>query len=87
MLFFYANFPPDATAFASGNSFRHANGSGHASSERKTIPRTSPRDTFTRCCNSIMSAARNFSIVRTPIKTGHAHASRTRNCPNGSVFV
>ena len=87
MVFFYANFAAGSTAFPAAYNFRHANGSEHASSERKMIPRTSRRDTFTRCRNSIMSAARNFSIVRTPIRTGHAHASRTRNCPNGSVFV
>jgi hypothetical protein len=32
ILFFYANFPPDATAFAA-YSFRQADGRGHASSE------------------------------------------------------
>ena len=84
----YANFAPDATAFAAGEyNLRQTNGSGHASNESKIIFLTSQRETFTRCCNSITLAARNFSIVLPPIKIGHAHASRTRNCPNGIVFV
>ena len=70
-----------------GNNFRHANGSGHASSDRNMMPRTSRREIFMRCRKSITSAARSFSIVFTPMRIGHAHASRTRNCPNGSVFV
>lgn len=85
---FYDNFAPDATAFRpEGDSLRHAAENGQLKVERNKIPRTSLRETFTRCCNSITLAARSFSIVRAPIKTGHAQASRTRNCENGIVFV
>ena len=84
----YAKSPPESTAFTAGNTISATPAQTDcASSERKMIVRTSPRDTFTRCCNSITFAARSFSIVCTPIKIGHAHASRTRNCENGSVFV
>jgi hypothetical protein len=84
----YANSPPEATAFAAGaGNWRHRNGTGHASSEMKMIRQTSPREIFTRCRSSIKFALRNLFIVLMPIKIGHAHASRTRNCPNGSVFV
>jgi hypothetical protein len=87
-LLFYANCASDATAFLlCGNSRRHAPGNGQLKTERNMTPRTSLRETFTRCCNSITFAARNFSIVFMPIKIGHAHASRTRNCENGIAFV
>jgi hypothetical protein len=86
--FSYANSLPDATAFPlDGNSRRHTNGSGLANAERNMMPRTSPRETFMRCPNSATPAVRSFSIVLMPIKIGHAHAMRTRNCPNGTVFV
>jgi hypothetical protein len=39
------------------------------------------------CCRSNALAIRIFSIVFMPIKIGHAQASRTRNWPNGNVFV
>src|ERR1700727_1766307 len=46
MMFFYANFPPDATAFAAGGyRWRQTNGSGKARIERNKIPRTSLRET------------------------------------------
>ena len=87
-LLFYAKSASDATAFRLGkNCLCHAPGNGQLKIERNKIPRTSFRETFTRCCNSITSAARSFSIVFMPIKIGHAQASRTRNCQNGIVFV
>lgn len=87
-MFFYAKSSPEATAFPSGEyNLRQANGTGLASKEKKIIFRTSPREIFTRPGKSATPAARSFEIVRSPNKTGHAQASRTRNCPNGSVFV
>ena len=88
IVFFYAKSASDATAFRPvENRFRHAPGNGQASNDWKMRRFTSPRDTFTRCCNSITLAARNFLIVFMPIKIGHAHARRTRNCEDGILFV
>ena len=66
---------------------RDAFGNGQARTERQMMPLLSPCEIFTCCCNSITLAARSLSIVFIPIKIGHAQASRTRNWPNGSVFV
>ena len=88
MSLFYAKSAPEATAFRpDGNCFRHIPGNGYARIERNKMPRTSPRVTFTRCCNSLTLAARSFWMVRIPSNTGHAQASRTRIWPNGNVFV